>query len=294
MLTPVPPRATRRGFTLIELLVVIAIIAILIGLLLPAVQKVREAAARMTCTNNQKQLGLAVQNYAGTYDGALPPFQQAMNSTRPAPNTSLHFVILPYMEQNAIYACGIVNSNSFDQACGGTTVRQQKIKAYICPSDASLDGSGYANNRDKNWTSTTYGANFQLFAKTANGSGLFPNFAIGNIPDGSSNTIGFAEKLAGGAQPNGDGAPLWSLATFYGHQYAAAFANNNYGNWTVGPLTSPTASTCDNSRSSSYHTGLVVVALMDGSVRGVTSSISQVTWQAAFTPDDGKVLGSDW
>ena len=269
MLTPPPPRGTRRGFTLIELLVVIAIIAILIGLLLPAVQKVREAAARMQCTNNLKQIGLAVQNYAGTYDGALPPFRQAPDSSRPAPNTSLHFVILPYMEQNAIYVCGIVNPNSFDQACGGTTVRQQKIKAFICPSDSSLDGNGYANNRE-NWTSTTYGANHQLFAKTANGNGLFPNFAIGNIPDGSSNTMGFAEKLASCAKPNGDGAPLWSLATFYGQQYAASFANNNYGNWTIGPQTSPTPSTCDSNRSSSYHTGSVNVSLMDGSVRGVT------------------------
>jgi prepilin-type N-terminal cleavage/methylation domain-containing protein len=287
-------RSPRRGFTLIELLVVIAIIAILIGLLLPAVQKVREAAARMSCSNNLKQLGLGVANYAGTYGDRLPAYQSATNSSPPTPNTSLHFQLLPYIEQNAIYTAGMVAPNSFDQPCGVSTVRQQKIKTFLCPSDSSVDGSGFASNRDQNWTSTTYAANFQLFGRTPNGNGYSSGFLIGNIPDGSSNTIGFAEKRGGCAQPNSDGAPLWSLASFYGHQYGAAFANSNYGNWTAVPLAGATAATCDNSRVSSFHTGTVLVALMDGSVRGVTSSISQPTWQLAFTPDDGLVLGSDW
>src|SRR5262245_3292558 len=94
----------RLGFTLIELLVVIAIIAILIGLLVPAVQKVREAAARMTCQNNLHQLGVAVHDYASAFQDALPPVTAATNS---APsfgfNGSLHFVILPYIEQDNVY-----------------------------------------------------------------------------------------------------------------------------------------------------------------------------------------------
>src|SRR6059058_3440687 len=98
------PMPQRRGFTLIELLVVIAIIAVLIGLLLPAIQKVRAAAARIQCSNNLKQVGVAVQNYASTYNGQLP----ALTSDVAAPrfgnyNGSILVTLLPFIEQDNFF-----------------------------------------------------------------------------------------------------------------------------------------------------------------------------------------------
>src|SRR5579871_4706671 len=117
-----PSNKTRRtGFTLIELLVVIAIIAVLLGLLLPAVQKVREAAARVQCSNNFKQHGLAVQNYAGTFNGNLPPanFSQVVNSASGKVAVgSAHYALLPYVEQGNLFNLFTVDRP--DAGYGGT------------------------------------------------------------------------------------------------------------------------------------------------------------------------------
>src|SRR5436309_4733388 len=141
----------RLGFTLIELLVVIAIIGVLIGLLLPAVQKVREAANRMACSNNLKQIGLALHNYADTY-GAMPPYGFDFTSSPRAANplgnqtqgSSLHALILPFIEQGNVSAMGFFQysiidpinwptpwSTPFGQP--GNSVGASVIKTYMCP-----------------------------------------------------------------------------------------------------------------------------------------------------------------
>jgi prepilin-type N-terminal cleavage/methylation domain-containing protein/prepilin-type processing-associated H-X9-DG protein len=210
----------RPAFTLIELLVVIAIIAILIGLLLPAVQKVREAAARMQCSNNLKQLGLAAHNYESA-NGYLPPYQdtrvfQNANGTQTTASSlgSIATVILPYVEQANKFSQWDFNYDvnadtrihvSVNPATKGqTAARSQDVPFYLCPSDPSGNnyfGAGRLSYHGSHGTS----------ADVRNGAGLggifsmpFPaggqtmkGYTIVSISDGTSNTAMFSEVMRG-------------------------------------------------------------------------------------------------
>jgi prepilin-type N-terminal cleavage/methylation domain-containing protein len=440
----------RRGFTLVELLVVIAIIAILIGLLLPAVQKVREAAARSQCQNNLKQIVLATHNYAGTYNSALPSAYSAPittlvlngNPVQLANPQSFFFTLLPFIEQDNMYKAGMNASvaygavsdastnflpNGTNPLAGvnytwlgqisngaggtGTVAAFGFVKTYVCPSDSTNStqqptacnpdneqSTAFTNTATGSpqpglavfggpWVGGSYGANYQMFGNPnlgtnganaayvgAAGIAQYRSvFSIGNIPDGTSNTVGIADRFAyfpaGGktystptfTAPNTSTpqqpANLWAFpAGFVGGNGTAVV-----GNWTTGPypyfaplfLNStgystvngvsqwPTGSSspantgnapgngnapnawasgqtiyappgsalpplqlqtqigiiptnADYTVAQAAHTAVVQVGMMDGSARGVSSTVGSQTWFDAVLPADLTPLGSDW
>jgi len=300
----------RQGFTLIEVLVVIAIIAILIGLLLPAVQKIREAANRMKCTNQLKQMGLAVGNYAGTYQDKLSMANwRASNGVNANGGMNILVTLLPYLEQDNAYRLVTAAQPSGGSAWDAPgfsspsgTLRSLVMPPYLCPSDYSLS-NGYASNQVNAWGGTSYAANFQLFGLGSTGSKFGgtdwgSKYSIGNIPDGTSNTVAFTERQASCGTTNGNGNLwAWPGGDWGPNSWGVTFANSPWGaNWNQPPQfqPKPVTSACDASRPSTAHTGGCVTAMMDGSVRTVSPSVSQITWQYAITPDDGNVLGSNW
>lgn len=240
----------RRGFTLIELLVVIAIIAILIGLLLPAVQKIRDAANRILCTNNVKQLSLACHNYESA-NGTLPPWAVGTS----AEYGSAHFLLLPYIEQDNLFKQA--NGNSFN-------VRTGTVKIFACPNDPTVQGGAFTSqavNYPFNGTAplrisvngipygaATYAINGQVVTgQMANGHPTGGAMTLNQITDGTSNTLLFAERMAfcaGPDYPNPNVTPHLAAGSVTWSIWARGGKNTSIANWLDGapgaPL--PTAS----------------------------------------------------
>jgi prepilin-type N-terminal cleavage/methylation domain-containing protein len=293
----------RSAFTLMELLVVVAIVAVLLALSLPAVMRVRDAAARLSSKNNLKQIVLATHNFGDTHSGTLPSLAGHTRSGF----TSMYVDILPYLEGSSVYS----------EFLAATSRRSSQftIKVFISPADPTSNSTGSADGR------TSYGANAQLFVGE-------PSLAR-SVPDGTSNTIAFSEHYAvcGTTQflwfaeySQEVSFPFDPSETVVLHR--ASFADNgpkvlqyrpsgdNFTYRDVYPViigdpprtegSDPTATfqarprpaECDPRIPQTPHNALLA-AFCDGSVRTIGQGMKNAAFWSLVTPDGGEIV-SDW
>jgi prepilin-type N-terminal cleavage/methylation domain-containing protein/prepilin-type processing-associated H-X9-DG protein len=315
----------RSGFTLIELLVVIAIIGMLMGLLLPAIQKIRTTAARLQCSNNLKQIILALHNYHDT-KGSLPPSRTLVY------RFSAHAHILPFLEQDSLYQTINWNADVFDPT--NDLPRGTRLKVFLCPADNDAyvpDGLAATNYRVNEGTSIVNGygksdeEGVNLSMPPPNGP--FFNSSRGrltDITDGTSNTAGVSEHIIGdfsnaiatlesdtfhpGTYPSTADQAMadcmaidWTNLAYQGRSTVGApWLQGYHSTTTYYHAAPPGFRSCMfppnriMTTANSKHTNGVNVALCDGSVRFVSYSISLSTWRALGTIAAGDLLGNDW
>ncbi len=251
----------RPGLTAIQLLVVLAILLLLLALMVPAVQRVREAAMHTQSLNNLKQMALAMHNFHDTYKGLPPTVGQVGNKTG-----SAHFFILPYIEQAPLY-------NDATDAVWDNEVWSKRIALYLDPRNTSSP----PGNVFEGWLATTsYPVNWMVCkdgdAKTS----------LAQITDGTSNTLMFAQRyqLCNGA-PTAWGYPgMYTWTPMFAYYNQSLFQQ------------SPAQADCDPERPQAIG-NVMLVAMCDGSARAVSPRVSAVTWANVCDPADGNVIGND-
>lgn len=294
----------RRAFTLIELLVVIAIIAILIGLLLPAVQKVREAAARMSCQNNLKQIGLAMHNYESA-NGGLPPRRNLTAGQRRGWGPA----ILPYVEQEPLGKLYRLDRNYYDPENAPHII--VPLKLFTCPSVPNNPRTVTVNF----WGTTSVGAAGDYFGANSFQSSLYGNPSLSgkttctamldgvnrkltDITDGTSNTLLISEQA---------GRPDFYILGVRQASNTGQAAYNNWGPWasfqvsriqqfgsdgiTADGPGGPCTINCNNSQGFyAFHTGGANAVFCDGSVRFMSRAIHPNTLFGVITINGGEIL----
>jgi prepilin-type N-terminal cleavage/methylation domain-containing protein len=332
------PRTASSGFTLVELLVVIAIIGVLVALLLPAVQAAREAARRMSCSNNLKQLGLALHNYESTYRHLPASTIVDLNTTATANNLAwgIHGRILQFLEQAALYD-RVDLTRAWDVQ---PVIDSLKIEVYGCLSDPGSFRLRDPGGGKPKLFPTSYvfnmGTWFVFNPQTRiGGDGVFyPNshLPLAAITDGTSNTF-FAAEAKGWQPYTRNGGPpstnipadiaAASAAVASGGEYkdtghtewpdgrvhhtgfttamppnadvpyttpGGGIVNGDYNSWQEGKDGGNGQPTYAIITARSFHPGVVMTALADGSVRPIAETVDLYTWRAMSTRGGGEVV----
>ncbi len=332
----------RSGFTLVELLVVIAIIGVLVGLLLPAVQTAREAARRMQCSNNLKQVALACHNYESAFKKFPPSAILDLSITSTANNGSwgVHGRVLPQLEQSNLFE-RVDLSIAWD---GQRSIHEVKVPTFACPSDPGTDRVRVFSDNRPSLYPTSYGFNFGSWfvydpSTRKGGDGMFyPNSFLGfrDCLDGTSNTLFIAEVktwtpytrnggpvttampttqaeaeavAASGPDFKDTGHTEWPDGRVHHSGFTTTLPPNtkvhyttggqtydemDFNSWQEGKNGSAGQTTYAMITSRSYHTGMVQVAMLDGSMRTVTDSVDLKIWRSAGTRSGHEVVSQDW